>query len=105
MTGLKGAHIQGVHLELPGFEKHGPTLEIFQYKQIEDKGSSAINQPGFAHIAFSVDSVEEARDEMLTHGGSALGEIITLQITNEKAVTLIYMRDSEGNIVELQKWS
>ena len=105
VTGIPGAHVQGIHLELPGYEKPGPTLEIFQYNQTDDKGPPSINQPGFAHIAFAVDSVEEARDEVLAHNGSALGEMITLQITNEQKVTLIYMRDPEGNIVELQKWS
>jgi len=105
VTGLSGAQIQGAHLRMPGFGNSGPTLEIFQYHQMEEKDASAINQPGFAHIAFEVDSVEDARDEFNAHGGSPLGELVTLTIEDGKQVTLIYMRDPEGNIVELQRWS
>lgn len=105
VTGLPGARIQGMHLRLPGCGPKGPTLEIFQYQAIEEKGVSAINQPGFAHIAFAVDSVEDARDEVLAHGGSALGDVVALTIADGKQVTLIYMRDPEGNIVELQRWT
>ncbi|MCB1121611.1 MAG: VOC family protein [Verrucomicrobiae bacterium] len=104
VTGVEQAHVWGVHLKLPGFEASSPTLEIFQYSRTEDKGSSAINQPGFAHIAFEVESVEQAREEMVAHGGSDLGEMVTLTIATGAQVTLIYMRDPEGNIVELQSW-
>jgi hypothetical protein len=31
LTGLKGSSIVGVHLRLPGFGEHGPTLEVFEY--------------------------------------------------------------------------
>ena len=105
LTGEENARIQGMHLRLPGYASGGPTLEIFQYNALKEKGASAINQPGFAHIAFEVDSVEEAQDEVLAHGGSALGELVTLTIANGARVTLIYMRDPEGNIVELQNWN
>ena len=105
LTGVDGATIQGVHLQMPGFGKGGPTLEIFEYGEEVEKGPSAINQPGFAHIAFEVDSVEDARDEVLAHGGSALGGLVVLTIANGDKVTLIYMRDPEGNIFELQKWT
>ena len=105
LTGVVEARIQGMHLRMPGYHAYGPTLEIFQYNEVEEKGASSINQPGFAHIAFEVELVEEARDEVLAHGGSALGELVTLTIANGAQVTLIYMRDPEGNIVELQKWS
>ena len=30
-TGINGAHLRGMHLRLPGYGEHGPTLEIFQY--------------------------------------------------------------------------
>jgi catechol 2,3-dioxygenase-like lactoylglutathione lyase family enzyme len=105
LTGIDGAHVRGVHLKLPGFDANGPTLEIFQYEDLDDNGPAAINQPGFAHIAFSVDSVTDGRDEMLAHGATALGELVSLKTSDNAEVTLIYMRDPEGNIVELQRWS
>jgi hypothetical protein len=51
-TALKGRHIQGIHLKLPGNGDDEPTLEILQYLK-ERKGSATINNHGFAHIAFS----------------------------------------------------
>ena len=50
-TSLSGAHLQGMHLRLPGGELDGPTLEIYSYE-----------------------------------------------------LEMIYLRDPEGNIIELQAW-
>ncbi|MCB1098624.1 MAG: VOC family protein [Verrucomicrobiae bacterium] len=104
VTGLQGIRVCGIHLKLPGFDKGGPTLEIFEYDSPAQHGPSPIHRPGFAHIAFLVDSVEDARREMIGNGGDALGELVTMTIANGAKVTLIYMKDPEGNIVELQSW-
>ena len=104
VTGINGVHVRGVHLRLPGYESDGPTLEIFEYNETAAHGPSPINRPGFAHIAFVVDSVDDARGVVLAHGGSELGEQVTMTIASGAQVTLIYMRDPEGNIVELQSW-
>jgi predicted enzyme related to lactoylglutathione lyase len=103
-TGVPGARLQGVHLRLPGQGPGGPTLEVFQYSELDDS-EPAVNRPGFAHIAFSVASVEDARAEVLLHGGSAVGDIVTLTTTTGSRVTWCYVRDPEGNVVELQSWS
>lgn len=104
-TGLPGAGIHGVHLRLPGCGEDGPTLEIFQYNKAESRSSKPINQPGFAHIAFEVDDVEAAREEVLAAGGGSVGEIVTAEITNAGTITFVYLTDPEGNIIELQKWA
>ena len=106
VTGLEGARVRGIHLRLPGFEDiaNSPTLEIFQYDEAADRSSKEINARGFAHIAFLVDSVEDAREEVLKEGGSALGDLVSLTIASGAQVTLIYMMDPEENIVELQSW-
>lgn len=57
-TGIPDAQIRGVHLRFPGHGNDGPTLEIFQYNHQEDRLDTAINRPGFAHIAFAVDDIE-----------------------------------------------
>ena len=103
-TGVPGAGIAGIHLRLPGCGADGPTLEIFQYNRAEKRPETAINRPGFAHIAFEVDDVEAARDEVLSAGGSCVGELVTVEITNAGTITFVYMTDPEGNIIELQKW-
>jgi predicted enzyme related to lactoylglutathione lyase len=104
-TGVQGARVQGVHLRLPGHGSDGPTLEVFEYSESASEIEAAVNRPGFAHIAFSVASVPDARAEILSHGGASVGEIVTLVTTTGAAVTWCYVTDPEGNIIELQSWS
>ena len=104
-TGIQGATIQGVHMRLPGFDGVGPTLEIFEYGQRVDGPLVAVNQRGFGHIAFAVEDVKAARDAVLAAGGSSVGELVTVAVSECRSVTFAYVRDPEGNIIELQRWS
>ncbi len=104
-TGVAGVDIRGMHLRLPGFGEQGPTLEIFQYKQQQERPPTAINRPGFAHIAFAVDDVDAARDAVLAAGGGVVGEIVSVDVPGAGTVTFVYLTDPEGNIIELQRWS
>ena len=82
LTGLKDAHIQGAHLRLPGYaDGEGPTLEVFQYDASAPADRPpAINEPGFAHIAFGVEDVVACADTIIGHGGALLGEIIKARV-------------------------
>jgi catechol 2,3-dioxygenase-like lactoylglutathione lyase family enzyme len=104
-TGVPGARLQGMHLRFPGCGGDGPTLEVFEYAQAAPDVPRVVNRPGFAHIAFSVDSVPDARGEVLAHGGTAVGEVVTVAVSAAARVTWCYVRDLEGNIIELQSWS
>jgi len=104
-TGLKGAHMTGVHLRLPGYDGNGPTLEIYHYNQLDYGPIPAVNRPGFGHIAFEVDDVQEAQNIVKANGGGIIGEIVTLTTKVGTKVTWCYMTDPEGNIIELQSWS
>lgn len=104
-TGIRDASLKGAHLRLPGCGPDGPTLEIFQYSELAEEGEKAVNRPGFGHIAFSVDDVQEALEEVLSHGCTAVGDVTILRPAAGKKVTWCYVRDPEGNIVELQSWS
>ena len=104
-TGVPGARLEGAHLRLPGHGPDGPTLEVFQYSELASDADAAVNRPGFAHIAFSVANVPDARAEVLAHGGSPVGEVVTLTTTTGASVTWCYVTDPEGNIIELQAWS
>ncbi len=104
-SGIKGAHLRGIHLRLPGYGDGGPTLEIFNYNSLESRQDTCVNRPGFGHIAFSVDDVETAQKAVLQAGGKAVGEIVTIQISAGAKVTWCYVSDPEGNIIELQSWS
>jgi catechol 2,3-dioxygenase-like lactoylglutathione lyase family enzyme len=104
-AGLSGAHLTGTHLRLPGWGENGPTLELFAYDALAEAGEKAVNRPGYGHIAFGVDDVARAREQVLTAGGSAVGETVTLATATGARVTWCYVRDPEGNIIELQSWS
>ena len=104
-TSVPGAEIRGVHLRLPGYGEDGPTLEIFQYNKTEQRPDTAINRSGLAHLAFEVEDVEAARDEVIAAGGKCVGELVTVEIRDAGTITFIYMTDPEGNIIELQKWA
>jgi predicted enzyme related to lactoylglutathione lyase len=105
ITSLNDAHLTGVHLRLPGYGDDGPTLEIFSYDQLIERDLPAANQCGFAHIAFAVDDVDQALRAAIAAGGSAVGNITTTKLEGVGMLRVVYARDPEGNIVELQKWS
>ncbi len=104
-TGVSNVSIRGIHLLLPGGDKNCPTLEIFQYNRISGAKQPVINRPGLAHIAFAVDDVEMTVKRVISNGGSQLREIVTEHIPKAGTITFVYVRDPEGNIIELQNWS
>lgn len=104
-TGIPGAELRGVHLRLPGHGPDGPTLEIFAYNILRDRPETAVNRPGFGHIAFVVDDVASAREAVLAAGGRPVGELVTLTTATGAQVTWVYVTDPEGNVIELQAWS
>ncbi|MBU1698751.1 MAG: VOC family protein [Candidatus Eisenbacteria bacterium] len=104
LTGLPQARIRGIHLRLPGCGADGPTLEIFQYNISEARPGTAIHRPGFAHIAFKVDDVDEIRSAVLSAGGGAIGKTVALEIKDGGHLTAVYLTDPEGNIIECQRW-
>ncbi len=104
LTKLRGAYIQGIHLTLPGID-NGPTLEIFEYNQLDGKKKvPRINQPGFSHIAFHVDDVEETFQKVITHGGESYGKLVEKKFDKIGVLRVIYTKDPEGNIIEIQNW-
>jgi predicted enzyme related to lactoylglutathione lyase len=64
-----------------------------------------VNRSGFAHIAFGVSDVAEAQQAVILAGGDTLGDVVTIQLSTGAKVTWCYVRDPEGNIIELQSWS
>ena len=57
------------------------------------------------HIAFQVDDVETARGAVLANGGKDLGKRVSVPVPGEGVVTFVYVRDPEGNVIELQSRS
>jgi predicted enzyme related to lactoylglutathione lyase len=98
-----------VHLRLPGYGEHGPTLEIFQYDEILGRGdhgsAPAANRAGLGHLAFAVEDVPAACQAVLAAGGGMLGEIVSVEVAGAGWITFAYATDPEGNLIELQRWS
>lgn len=103
-TGVEDAHITGAHLRLPGYNNNGPTLEIYEYDDVKTTAKPVPNQQGFGHIAFEVEDVNEVIEQLLLHGGNSLGEISSKKVEGVGVITVVYARDPDGNIIELQNW-
>jgi predicted enzyme related to lactoylglutathione lyase len=104
-TGVKDASLQGVHLRLPGYGSAGPTLEIYSYRAMHEKPQALPNRKGFGHIAFVVDDVQRALDQITSLGGRAIGKITSTEVPGVGHLTFVYAVDPEDNILELQHWS
>lgn len=103
-TNIEDAHIRGIHLALPGYDKNPPTIEIFQYDHVIEKSESMPNRKGYGHIAFRVDDVDEVLKKLLETGGTLLGEVVETEIANAGYIRFVYAKDIDGNIIELQSW-
>jgi lactoylglutathione lyase len=53
----------------------------------------------------SQSDVDEALEAVIAAGGGAVGNIATTKLEGVGTLRVVYSRDPEGNIVELQKWS
>ncbi len=104
LTEIDSAQINGVHLSLPGFGDQGPTLEIFQFNENQDNICKKINTEGYAHIAFAVDDVDRVLDKIISHGGSTVGKVVKGEVGGVGKLHVVYAKDPEGNIIEVQKW-
>jgi len=103
LTKIPNVHINGIHLVLPGFDLDGPTLEIFEYNN-NVKDNKIINKEGFGHIAFSVEDVEKCLEKVIEYGGTTVGEIIKTNINGVGKIHVVYAKDPEDNVIEIQKW-
>ncbi len=105
LTKVTGVRIRGMHLQLPGYQEGGPTLEIFQYQpERPRKEEAAINRQGLGHLAFHVDEVETVLAQVIAHGGKQLGAVIKKQYETLGLLTAVYAADPEGNFIEIQNW-
>ena len=103
-TGLNGAKLEGIHLALPGHGDNPPTLEIFTYEKMHIEPNIMANRTGFTHIAFEVEDVNATFEKALENGAIKLGEIVEKEVPNVGILQFVYLRDPEGNIVEIQSW-
>ena len=105
LTAEPGQRFRGRHLRVPGHGENGPTIEIFSPSTPGDDSGKRLTRSGFSHVAFEVDDVDAKRAQIKELGGDDYGELVTIDIAGAGLLTLIYMSDPEGNVVELQKWN
>jgi predicted enzyme related to lactoylglutathione lyase len=104
-TRVQGAHLTGAHLRLPGHGDTGPTIEIYQYGDVEPGRPPRVDRAGWGHIAFQVPDVPAALEAVVEAGGSRFGDVVTLTTSTGGRVTWCYAADPDGNLLELQAWS
>ena len=100
-TGLTKVNLRVLHLRLPDAPPHATELEIISYRNLAATVRPELNRPGFAHVCFGVEDVKAAFDAVLAAGGSPQGEIIQKTTPAGGMATAVYVRDPEGNIIEL----
>ena len=91
-VGVEGASADFAHLEADGVR-----IELVEYDpEGADVSASDLNQPGATHIGLSVDDLESFAaslpDDVPTISGPQ---------TTESGTTLMFLRDPEGNLIEI----
>lgn len=100
-VGLPFVRQRGEWLRLPGVE--GCILEIFEYAESEDRPTPSANRVGLNHTAFEVADVDATVEAIVEGGGEGLGEIIDLEFPDGGRLTYVFVRDPEGNLIELMQ--
>ena len=103
-TGLAGAAARCVHLSISGSPVE---LELFEFdpphNEIEPT-IPGINDKGFRHIAFVVKNMKQAVAKLKTAGIIFHTEPVRFSSPeHSKGVCFVYLRDPEGNIIELNE--
>ena len=104
-TGLTSAQLEGIHLILPGYAENAPTLEIFTYTHMHGREPLMANHTGLTHIAFEVEDVDTTCAKALGLGATELGRPTEKNIEGVGVLKFVYLRDPEGNIIEIQSWN
>lgn len=109
--GLAGAHVRGVHLTLPGGAQSDsdsvgspPVLEIFSLPSAKATVRD-VDRLGLMHLCFRVDDLRRTVAAVTASGGSMQGAVATVGVEGVGSADFVYLRDPEGNLVELQQWN
>ncbi|MGI9391659.1 MAG: VOC family protein [Boseongicola sp.] len=99
--GLPNTEFYAAWLNLPGVD--GPYLEIFQFKEFEECTPPSANRIGLAHLAFDVEDLSAVCDAVVAAGGSAFGEVASFEEAGKILFSFVFMRDPEGNLLDLKQ--
>ena len=101
-NGLPNTDVYAIWLNVTG--QDDPFLEIMEYSETISRPRPAVNEPGYGHIALEVHDLTATVENVLHFGGTLQGEITNFG-TDEDPRLIVYARDPEGNIVELEQAS
>lgn len=99
-NGLPNSEIYSIWLKLPNYDDL--FLEVHEHKVIHDRKQPRVNEPGFGHLSFQMEDVGMVLSVIIEAGGSKIGEITDLG-SAERPFLVVYARDPEGNILELEQ--
>lgn len=101
-NGLPNSDIYSIWLTLPSDD--GPFLEIMEYTNTIPRSLPAVNETGYGHLAFEVHDLDQTIRQILKLGGALQGETTNFG-TEEAPHLIVYARDTEGNLLELEQSS
>ncbi|MDQ2868614.1 MAG: VOC family protein [Verrucomicrobiota bacterium] len=99
ITGVKGAEIVLAVLRAPGHK-----IELLQYLAPSARRISAQPcDPGFAHIALSVDNLDAVLERIASSGWKTAGAPQTLTVGPNAGKRVVYVRDPDGTTIEFMQ--
>ncbi|WP_320202224.1 VOC family protein [Agrobacterium sp. rho-13.3] len=101
-NGLPDSEILTIWLKFPALER--PFLEIHQHKTTHSRDQPRVNEPGFGHLSFQMDDINNVLSKIIHAGGQQIGQITDFG-TPDKPYLIAYARDPEGNVLELEQTS
>jgi predicted enzyme related to lactoylglutathione lyase len=99
-NGLPNSIIYSIWLKFP--DQKMPFLELLEYKSSVDRPEPRVDEIGISHLAFQLNDIQTTMADIVKAGGSALGEVTNFGTADEPFL-IVYMRDCEGNILELEQ--
>lgn len=75
-----------------------------EYKESITRSVPTVNEPGYGHLAFGVLDLSQTIENVLRFGGALQGQITNFG-TEENPHLIVYVRDLEGNILELEQFN
>ena len=100
---LPEARAKAAHLQVPNSPVQ---IEMFQYADSPqpDARRSRADVPGYRHMAFVVDDLDQACVRLRELGIEFFSDPISLRLPDSSgSVRFVYFTDPEGNIVELNE--
>ena len=99
-NGIENSEIYSIWLKFPALDR--PFLEIHEHKVMHDRGQPRVNEPGLGHLSFQMGDIRAVLSEIIQAGGSQIGDITDFGM-KDKPYLIVYARDPEGNILELEQ--